>query len=142
MTASAPAAGETLPVSLSCRDRFRAARQSVIRDSPLPLDFCRNGFPTRRGVTLRRIFWHHRSVRAPQAFAQIPDTGLQYRTQDSRLNRCPIATCVANARDHATNGPAICCMADYMKIHASRRFMRRGPLRPKSLWNSDNYETL
>jgi len=39
-------------------------------------------------VTLRRIFWHDRSVRATQAFAPLPDTGLQYPTQDYRLNRC------------------------------------------------------
>src|SRR6516162_10659280 len=135
MTASAPAAGETLPVSLSCRDRFRAARQSVIRDSPLPLDFCRNGCPTRRGVTLRRIFWYHRSVRASQAFSQMLHTGLQYRTQDYRLTlpdsdvRCKCSRscnewsgCLLHGRLHENS-----CVAAF---------------ETKSLWNSDNYETL
>jgi hypothetical protein len=113
------AAGETLPVSLSRRDRFRAART-----------ICHPRFASSHSTFIARPSDEAGRDAAEDIFGTIAvferhKRSLKYGTQDYRLNRCADrATCVANAR-----------MQRIVPLFVAWQ-VACGPLRPKSLWNS------
>jgi ribbon-helix-helix protein len=102
------AAGETLPVSLSRRDRFRAART-----------ICHPRFASSHSTFIARPSDEAGRDAAEDIFGTIAvferhKRSLKYGTQDYRLNRCADSD-VRCKCSNATNGPAICCMAGCLR---------------------------